>query len=213
MISWTAPTHRQRQMERVEIGPFFDQHLRNLKRQVLPAKMISLLGRMENRSNLNFLSKSEREEKIALAFSRSLERLGIEMTIRTVDDAQYQQRAQDYDYDMIIWSYSASLSPGIEQIWRWGSNAATIPGTFNMAGVQDPALDAAIEHIVKSRSRDDFVTAVRAYDRLLMAGHYLVPLFHIKEQWVARWKYIERPENTSLYGYQYETWWDNRAKN
>ena len=128
-----------------------------------------------------------------------------------MDDAQYQRRVQDYDYDMVLRTYTASLSPGIEQIWRWGTRAADIPGTFNFAGVKDPAIDAMIDALLQAKTREEFITAVRAYDRLLISGDYLVPLFHIDQQWVGRWEYIGRPENTSLYGYQFETWWDKRA--
>ena len=158
------------------------------------------------------LTRSAREEKLAIAFRRSLERLGMKIAIRTVDDSQYQRRTQEYDYDMVLQTYTASLSPGIEQIWRWGSKTKDIPGTFNFAGVSDPAIDAMIDHLLQAKTRDEFITAVRAYDRLLISGDYLVPLFHIKNQWVARWSYIGRPEKSPLYGYQFETWWDKRTE-
>jgi len=158
------------------------------------------------------LTRSSRQEKLAIAYRRSLEKLGIEVSIRTVDDSQYQRRVQAYDYDMVMQTYTASLSPGIEQIWRWGSRSKEVPGTFNFAGVADPAIDAMIDHMLQAKSRKDFVDAVRAYDRLLISGDYLVPLFHIDEQWIARWDYLKRPEATSIYGYQFETWWDARAQ-
>ena len=158
------------------------------------------------------LTRSERQEKLAIAYKRSLEKLGIRVDIRTVDDAQYQRRVQNYDYDMVIQTYTASLSPGIEQIWRWGSRSTDVPGTFNFAGANDPALDAMIDHLLQAKTREEFVTAVRAYDRLLISGDYLVPLFHVDEQWVARWNHIKRPERTPLYGYRFETWWDGRAE-
>ena len=161
--------------------------------------------------SFEILSRSSRQEKLAIAYRRNLEKLGISVSIRTVDDSQYQRRVQAYDYDMVLQTYSASLSPGIEQIWRWGSRSADVPGTFNFAGVNDPAIDAMIDHLLQARTREEFVAAVRAYDRLLISGNYLVPLFHIDDQWVARWSHIERPKNTSIYGYQFETWWDNRV--
>ncbi len=160
-----------------------------------------------NALQFEILTRSQRQEKLAITYRRSLAKLGIEVSIRTVDDAQYQRRVQDYDYDMVMQTYTASLSPGIEQIWRWGIKAADIPGTFNFAGAMDPALDAMIDHMLQAKSRENFITAVRAYDRLLISGDYLVPLFHINQQWVARWGHIKRPGATSLYGYQYETWW------
>ena len=159
------------------------------------------------------LTRSSRQEKLAIAYKRGLEKLGIQVSIRTVDDAQYQRRVQEYDYDMVMQTYTASLSPGIEQIWRWGSRSRDVPGTFNFAGTADPALDAMIDNMLRAVTREEFVDAVRAYDRLLISGHYLVPLYHIDEQWVARWDFIGRPEKPSLYGFRYETWWDKRAEN
>ncbi|MGI9351148.1 MAG: extracellular solute-binding protein, partial [Rhizobiaceae bacterium] len=125
------------------------------------------------------LTRSERQEKLAIAYKRSLEKLGIRVDIRTVDDAQYQRRVQNYEYDMIIQTYTASLSPGIEQIWRWGSRSTDVPGTFNFAGANDPALDALIDKLLQAKTRQEFITAVRAYDRFLISGDYLVPLFHV----------------------------------
>ena len=146
-------------------------------------------------------------EPISTAWQRTLERLGIAVSIRIVDSAQYLQRQQTYDYDVILQSYSSSLSPGAEQVGRWGSSSRDADGTYNFAGVAEPAVDAAIDALVKARSREDFVTAVRAYDRILLSGFYVVPLYHQPEQWVARWAGIKRPEKTPIYGYQLPTWW------
>lgn len=157
------------------------------------------------------LCKTQGEEKLAINFSRSLAKIGIETSIRTVDDAQYQRRTQNYDYDIIVSTLSASLSPGAEQNWRWGSETRDILGSFNYSGVAEPAIDSLIDAIVKAKSGEDFISSVRALDRLLISGHYLIPLFHINEQWVARWDYIGKPENTSLYGFRFPTWWDKRA--
>ena len=157
------------------------------------------------------LVQSSEQERIALAYKRSLDRVGIQATIRQVDDAQYQARKNAYDYDMILATYSASLSPGAEQVYRWGSVSRDLPGTFNYAGAADPALDTMIGEIVAARSREDFVTAVRAYDRLLISGYYVLPLFHLPEQWLARWKFIQHPETTPLYGYQLPAFWRDPA--
>jgi len=165
-----------------------------------------------NPLEFEILTQSTRQEKLAIAYMRSLETLGINVSIRTVDDAQYQQRVQEYDYDMVLQTYRASLSPGIEQVWRWGSRSRDLPGTFNFAGTADPALDAMIDHMLKAVTREDFVAAVRAYDRLLISGNYLVPLYHLDEQWAARWNHIKHPDKTPLYGYRVETWWDERAQ-
>jgi peptide/nickel transport system substrate-binding protein len=146
-------------------------------------------------------------EEIATAWQRTLARLGISLSVRSVDDAQYQQRLLTYDYDVILQSYPSSLSPGVEQIGRWGSAMRDQPGTFNFAGAANPAIDAMIDHMLKAKSRETFVAAVRAFDRVLLSGFYVVPLYHQPEQWVARWHHLRHPERTSLYGYQLPTWW------
>jgi peptide/nickel transport system substrate-binding protein len=161
--------------------------------------------------SFEILTQNAGQEKLAISYRRTLEKLGMQVSVRTVDSAQYQRRTQSYDYDMVIKTYSASLSPGIEQIWRWGSRSRDVEGTFNFAGSADPAIDAMINNLLQAREKQEFVAAVRAYDRVLMSGHYIVPLYHTDEQWVARRNYIKRPEKTSLYGYQFETWWDDRA--
>jgi len=158
------------------------------------------------------MCKTQGEEKISINFARSLAKIGIDVSIRTVDDAQYQRRTQNFEYEMIVATLSSSLSPGAEQKWRWSQEARDIKGSFNYAGAAEPAIDALIDAIVTARTQEQFISTVRALDRLLISGHYLVPLFHVDEQWVARWDHIGKPENTSLYGYRYPTWWDKRAK-
>jgi peptide/nickel transport system substrate-binding protein len=158
------------------------------------------------------LCQSQDQEKIALAYQRNLATLGIAVTIRTVEDAQFQQRSQTFDYDIIFKTYAATLSPGIEQIGRWGSASRDIEGSENMAGVADADIDRLIDAILAARATKDFNDAIRAYDRLLIAGHYIVPLFYIGEQWVARWHYIGHPDYLPLYGAQFQTWWDKRVQ-
>lgn len=152
-------------------------------------------------------------ERMALAYQRTAEAIGIDISLRGVDDAQFQKRRQTWDYDMVAGSLSASLSPGAEQIWRWGSQSVEPEGTFNFAGANDPAIDAMIEEIVDARDRDDFAAAVRALDRILISGHYAVPLYHLRESWVAHWSHIEYPDTgTPLYGYQLPVWWSTRSE-
>ncbi|MCB8837117.1 extracellular solute-binding protein [Aurantimonas sp. VKM B-3413] len=170
-----------------------------------------LVGPDGNPLSFEIMVQSADQEKIALAYQRTLERVGIDASVRQVDDAQYQARKNGFDFDMIITTYSASLSPGAEQVYRWGSAAKDVNGTFNYAGAADPALDALINDIVTTRSREDFVMAVRAYDRALISGYYVVPLYHLPEQWLARWRFIKHPETTPLYGYQLSTFWRDPA--
>ncbi|MGH6761589.1 MAG: extracellular solute-binding protein [Phyllobacterium sp.] len=156
------------------------------------------------------LTRSVAEERLGLAFKRTLERLGISITVRTVDDAQYQKRLQTFDYDMILGALAASLSPGTEQWRRWGSPSRDMQGSFNYAGVAEPAIDAAIEKMLQVQSTEDFISSVRTLDRLLISGNYVIPLHHLPEQWVARWAYIKHPEQTPLYGYQLPVWWSDK---
>nr|WP_235916358.1 extracellular solute-binding protein [Ciceribacter naphthalenivorans] len=172
-------------------------------------KMVDASG---NPLSFEVMTQNESQERMAIAYQRTLALIGIRISIRTVDDAQYQARSNSFDYDMIVKAYTSSLSPGAEQINRWDSASRDASGSFNYAGTADPDIDRMIDALVNARSMEDFQAAVRAYDRLLVAGHYVVPLYHIGEQWVARWKHIGRPEKTPLYGYQLPTWWDARAQ-
>jgi peptide/nickel transport system substrate-binding protein len=147
------------------------------------------------------------EERLALAFASNLRRAGITARVRINDAVQYEGRRLSYDFDMIQARWDQSLSPGNEQAIYWGSAAANDPGTRNYMGVKSPAVDAMIAALLKTEGREDFVAAVRALDRVLISGHYVVPLFHLPNQWVARWTTISRPAATSLFGYLPETWW------
>ncbi len=147
------------------------------------------------------------QQKIALAYARTLARIGVQADVRQVDDAQYQKRKQGFDYDVTVAAFSGTLSPGAEQVNRWGSAARDRPGSFNYAGVASPAVDAMINAIVTARSREDFVAATRAYDRVLISGHYVVPLYYIGEQWLARWSFIQHPEVTPLTGFYLPSFW------
>jgi peptide/nickel transport system substrate-binding protein len=152
------------------------------------------------------------EERLALAFANNLARAGIDARVRLVDATQYQQRQLSYDFDMIEYRWEQSLSPGNEQSFYWGSAAADQQGTRNYMGVKSAAVDAMIDAMLRARQRGDFVDAVRALDRVLISGSYVVPLFYLPQQWVARWNTIEHPARTSLYGYLPETWWQVPGK-
>jgi peptide/nickel transport system substrate-binding protein len=147
------------------------------------------------------------DERLALAFSSNLARAGIAAQVRLVDAVQYDQRLLAFDFDMIDYRWEQSLSPGNEQSFYWGSAAADEQGSRNYMGVHSAAIDAMIATLLRARERPDFVAAVRALDRLLISGCYVVPLFYLPEQWVARWVSITHPARTSLFGYLPETWW------
>jgi peptide/nickel transport system substrate-binding protein len=147
------------------------------------------------------------DERLALAFSSNLARAGIAAQVRLVDAVQYDQRRLAFDFDMIDYRWEQSLSPGNEQSFYWGSAAADEQGSRNYMGVHSAAIDAMIATLLRARERPDFVAAVRGLDRLLISGCYVVPLFYLPEQWVARWVSITHPARTSLFGYLPETWW------
>jgi peptide/nickel transport system substrate-binding protein len=147
------------------------------------------------------------KERLALAFVRDLKRAGIAATVRQLDATQYQQRIQTFDYDMIIHWWPQSLSPGNDESFYFGSAAADAEGSRNYMGAKNPAVDAMIAALLQAEDRAGFVSAVRALDRALISGFYVVPLFHTPDQWIARWTRVERPEKTSLSGYLPETWW------
>jgi len=160
-----------------------------------------------HRLEFEILVTNRDQERLALAFSQSLKLAGIAARIRMVDAVQYDQRRITFDFDMIQYRWEQSLSPGNEQGFYWSSEAADLQGTRNYMGVRSKAIDAMIAALLKATAREDFIAAVRALDRVLMSGFYVVPLFYLPDQWVARWAYIRRPDKTSLSGYLPETWW------
>jgi len=152
-------------------------------------------------------------ERIALNFARNLERLGVKATVRTVDTAQFEFRRQTYDFDMIIHTWRITLSPGNEQTSYWGSEAADRDGTRNYIGIKSAAVDGLIAEVTGSRDRAELVTAMRALDRVLLAGHYVVPLYHAGVDRVAYWDKFVRPEAIPTYGFVLESWWAKDAAN
>ena len=158
------------------------------------------------------LTTTRDQERLALAFVRSLKRVGIEARVRTVDATQFERRRIGFDFDMMEYRWEQSLSPGNEQLFYWGSAAADQQGSRNYMGVRSPAVDAMIAAMLAATSRTDFVAATRALDRVLLTGFYVVPLYFPPVQWVARWTRIEHPSHTSLFGYLPETWWQKDLK-
>ena len=153
------------------------------------------------------LASTRDQERIALAFARDLKRAGIMPTVRVVDSVQFDQRRLAFDFDMIENRWDQSLSPGNEQYFYFGAKAADNQGTRNYMGVKSAAIDAMIGTMLEARERSDFVTTVRALDRLLMSGFYTIPVFNVPDQWIARWSRIERPAKSALVGSLPETWW------
>jgi peptide/nickel transport system substrate-binding protein len=157
--------------------------------------------------SFEILTTTRDQERLALAYSRNLKRAGIEARVRTVDATQYERRRITFDFDMIEYRWEQSLSPGNEQLFYWGSAAADQQGSRNYMGVKSKAVDAMIAAMLGATTRDNFVAATRALDRVLLSGFYVVPLYFPPVQWVARWTRIAHPTPTSLFGYLPETWW------
>jgi peptide/nickel transport system substrate-binding protein len=153
------------------------------------------------------LVRNRDEERLALAYARNLARIGVVANVRLVDEVQFQRRRTRFDFDMMIGSWVASPSPGNEQRGRWSSAAADAEGAYNIAGVRSPAVDAMIAAILAAKSSEDFVAAVRALDRLLISGFYIVPLYYAPEQWIAYSAKLGRPDKTPLFGVELSTWW------
>ncbi|MDP6262518.1 MAG: extracellular solute-binding protein [Rhodospirillales bacterium] len=153
-----------------------------------------------------------RNERLALEYRRKLARLGVVARVRTVDSAQYQYRLNTYDFDMIVYLWDESLSPGNEQAFYWGSAAAGKEATRNYPGIAEPAADAMIAKITAGGGRSQLIAATRALDRILQWGHYVVPLFHLRGDRLAYWNRFARPAMTPIYGYQLDTWWEDRER-
>jgi peptide/nickel transport system substrate-binding protein len=167
-------------------------------------------GRLEKGGvplTFEFLAQTRQQERVMLSFGRTLERLGVGLRIRHVDTPQYWARLKSFDFDMIQWTWSASLSPGNEQINRWSSQAAATEGSLNYPGVKNPAADAMIEALLQAHLAEDFTAAVRAFDRVLMSGDYVIPLFHLPSVWMAYRSHLRYPATPPLGGVDLDTWW------
>jgi microcin C transport system substrate-binding protein len=162
---------------------------------------------------IEFLDDDAAFEPHHNAYIRNLGLLGIAATYRVVDPAQYQSRLDSFDFDMLVSRFSMVLYPseGLRQFFD--SSRADQNGSYNLAGVKDPAVDALLDTIIGARSRDEFVTASKALDRVLRAGHYWVPQWHKGAYWVASWDMYSRPAIQPQYDTGIlDTWWFDPEK-
>jgi microcin C transport system substrate-binding protein len=158
-----------------------------------------------------FLADDPTFERVFLFYKPSLDRLGVTVNVRTVDDAQYQNRLRNWDFDIITNSWGESLSPGNEQRGFWGSQAADQPGSYNLIGIKNPAVDTMIDQVIFAKSRDDLVAATHALDRVLLWNHYVVPQWTYGKERTARWDRFGHPETMPKYGtsdFPTIWWWD-----
>ena len=147
-------------------------------------------------------------ERWVLPMIGNLKKIGVEANFRTLDPAQYQNRMNDFDFDMTVMSIGQSSSPGNEQRDYWSSKKADIPGSRNYIGIKNPVLDDLIEKIIQAPNREELIALTRAMDRILLSGHYVIPHWHVDYWRVAYWKKLGRPESLSdLTPAVADTWW------
>jgi microcin C transport system substrate-binding protein len=153
-------------------------------------------------------------ERVFVSYKPALERMGITVNLRRVDDVQYQNRLRSFDFDIVLDSWAQSLSPGNEQREYWGSAAADRDGSRNMAGIKNPAIDTLIDRVIFAKDRNDLIAATRALDRVLLHNHYVVPQWTSGRQFTARWDRFGKPENMPRYGVSAfpSIWWYDAEK-
>ncbi|HEY2226679.1 MAG TPA: extracellular solute-binding protein [Xanthobacteraceae bacterium] len=164
--------------------------------------------------SVEFLLEDPTFERIVLFYKPQLERLGVAVTVRTVEDAQYENRLRRWDYDMIIHNWAQSLSPGNEQRDYWGSTAADMTGSQNYVGIKNPAIDKLIDRVIFTKNRADLVAATKALDRVLLWNHFVVPQWTYGKVRTARWDRFSHPETMPKYGRDSfpAIWWADAAK-
>jgi len=146
-------------------------------------------------------------ERVVLPFRQNLERLGIDVTVRLVDSNQYVQRVRNFDFDMITQVLPQSDSPGNEQREYWHSATVDMPGSRNFMGVSSPVIDELIDLVIQAPDRDELVHRVRALDRVLLHGYYVIPHWHLSKDRVAYWNKLQRPSVTPDSGVDLSNWW------
>jgi microcin C transport system substrate-binding protein len=150
-------------------------------------------------------------ERIMLFYKPSLERLGVTVSVRNVDEAQYENRLRSWDYDVVLSSWPESLSPGNEQREFWGSKAADEVGSRNLIGIKNPAIDALIDRVIFAKNREELVAATHALDRVLLWNQYVVPNWTYNNVRTVRWDRFGRPDELPKYGsgaFPTVWWWD-----
>ena len=150
--------------------------------------------------SIEFLTYDPNSERFVLFYKPSLERLGIAVSVRTIDPTQYENRLRSWDFDVVVSSWGESLSPGNEQREFWGSQAADMAGSRNIIGIKNPAIDKLIERVIFTRDREDLIAATKALDRVLLWNHYVVPQWNYPKVRTARWDRFGRPPELPKYG-------------
>lgn len=156
-------------------------------------------------------SASTEHEAIMNIYIDALKRLGITAQIKLIDTVQHRERLKEYDFDMAFYNRPMSLSPGNEQMLYWNSNGVTQPGTRNYMGINSPAAEALIAKMLATTDADEFQSIVRAFDRVLTAGRYVIPIWHNPVSFLGHDARMKQPAHTSIYGdwtgFLPEVWW------
>ena len=163
---------------------------------------------------LELLTYDPNFERVLLFFKPALERMGMTVSVRTVDATQYENRLRNWDFDVVVNSWAESLSPGNEQREFWGSQAADMPGSRNIIGIKNPAIDKLIERVIFTKDREDLVAATKALDRVLLWHHFVVPQWTYGKTRTARWDRFGRPAEMPKYGMSAfpDIWWFDADK-
>lgn len=157
--------------------------------------------------NFEILLDTPSQEKIALAYARSLKKMGIEVNVRVMDSAAFRSRINDYDFDMLLYHWNSTLSPGTEQYLYWSCESAKTPSRWNYAGICDPEIDELAKAIPTAKTREELKNLAQNLDKKLQEGQYFVPLYYNPNDYVAYWNTLKRPKVVPLYGIVLETWW------
>ncbi len=208
---WKNPVYAQPEDMRKNLGMAM-KLLNEAGWQVRPGSSV-LTNDAGQPLTVEFLLGSDAFQRHVAHYISSLQKIGVQASIRVVDDAQYGQRETNFDFDIIIDSFPQSMSPGNEQRDFWGSGAADQPGSRNTIGIKNPVIDALIEKLVLAPDREGVVAYTRALDRVLLWGNYLVPQWYNPYEWVATWDVFGRPEKLpSLTSAFTQIWWVDPAK-
>ena len=205
-------------MPPVSNGSGQDRRMLRRARKLLDAAGWTLQDRVRKNAKgeelkIEFLTFSPSFSRIILPMIRNLKTIGIQASLRQVDPAQYQERLKSFDYDLTTSRFTMRLTPGVELRNFFGSASAEAQGSFNLAGIRNPVVDALIGKIAEAKTREELVTATRALDRVLRANFYWVPHWYKGSHTIAYWNKFSRPGIKPKYDRGViETWWYDEAK-
>lgn len=208
---YTNPDYSKPQSERMNLGAAL-KLFSAAGYEIKNTKLVNV--KTGERLSVEFLLVQPTFERVVLPYKAELEKIGVEVSVRTVDVSQYQNRLRQWDFDIIVASWGQSLSPGNEQREFWGSQAADRPGSRNQIGIKNPAIDKLIDRVIFAKSREELVAATHALDRVLLWNDYVVPQWSYPFQRTARWDRFSHPQTLPKYGASAfpTVWWWDEAK-